>query len=94
MRRVPDLAQARPNQRPPVSRELPPVDRDPDQRPLLGLWPNLKLFERHGRLIGRETLRGLMRNAGLWHRELRGAGNGAQGCGAEGCPFHHDFLSD
>jgi len=26
-----------------------------------------KLFERHGVLIGRETLRGLMRNAGLWH---------------------------
>ena len=26
-----------------------------------------KLLERHGLLIGRETLRGLMRDAGLWH---------------------------
>lgn len=34
-----------------------------------GFGPTLameKLLERHGLLIGRETLRGLMRNAGLW----------------------------
>jgi hypothetical protein len=32
-----------------------------------------KLFERHGLLIGHETLRGLMRDAGLFIREQRAA---------------------
>jgi hypothetical protein len=32
-----------------------------------------KLFERHGLLIGHETLRGLMRDAGLFTREQRAA---------------------
>ena len=35
-----------------------------DFRPILA---REKLLERHGLLIGRETLRGLMRDAGLWH---------------------------
>ena len=58
-------AQARPTHQPLVSRRLPPVDRVPDQRDFGPTLAREKLFERHGLLIGRETLRGLMRKAGL-----------------------------